>query len=113
MCARDRLQDPDDLFADTRMSFGDHIEELRTRLVRALLGFAITFMISFLPWVGRPVLNFITAPVEAQLAYFYDRRVEAVAQKLEARDLRTMEANKPKNLRMDFNTEELAKAFGI
>ena len=33
-----RDQYPDDIFADTRMSFGEHIDELRTRMIRALLG---------------------------------------------------------------------------
>ena len=27
--------DPDDMFKDTRMSFGDHIEDLRAHLMRA------------------------------------------------------------------------------
>ncbi len=31
--------DPDDMFADTRMSFGEHIEDLRTHLLRAIYGF--------------------------------------------------------------------------
>ena len=31
--------DPDDFFAETRMSFGDHIEDLRTHLWRAIKGF--------------------------------------------------------------------------
>ena len=31
--------DPDDFFADTRMSFGDHIEDLRVHLLRAVKGF--------------------------------------------------------------------------
>jgi len=29
---------PDDIFADTRMSFGDHLEELRQRMITALNG---------------------------------------------------------------------------
>ena len=31
--------DPDDMFADTRMSFGEHIEDLRSHLLRAIYGF--------------------------------------------------------------------------
>ena len=30
--------DPDDFFAETRMSFGEHLEDLRTHLWRAVKG---------------------------------------------------------------------------
>jgi sec-independent protein translocase protein TatC len=113
MSAGDRFQDPDDLFAETRMSFGDHIEELRTRMVRALVGFMIAFVFSFMPWVGKPVLGFITAPVEAQLAYFYDRRVEAVAEKLRQNDEQVLAINQAKELSLDVKLEALAKALGV
>jgi len=113
MSAGDRFKDPDDLFADTRMSFGDHIEELRSRMLRALVGFTIGFLISFLPWVGEPVLEFIKKPVEDQLADFYDRRVETVADKLRKGDRAISEINEAKELPIEFNKEDLAKALGI
>jgi sec-independent protein translocase protein TatC len=112
MSAGDRFQDPDDLFADTRMSFGDHIEELRSRLLRALVGFMIGFVISFLPWIGEPVLAFIKAPVEAQLAEFYDRRAATVERKLRDGDRKVTEADKPKEMIIDFKRQELARLFG-
>ncbi|HLJ92726.1 MAG TPA: twin-arginine translocase subunit TatC [Gemmataceae bacterium] len=113
MSTGDRYKDPDDLFADTRMSFGDHIEELRSRLLRALVGFTIGFMISFLPWVGAPVLEFIKSPVEAQLAYFYDRRVETVAEKLKSGDRSITEVNEAKELVIEFDKQDLARVLGI
>ncbi len=113
MSAGDRFQDPDDLFADTRMSFGDHIEELRFRLVRALVGFMIAFLFSFTPWVGKPVLNFINAPVEAQLNYFYDRRLQAAKEKLKENEKEITKLNEAKELSIDINREAWAKAFGI
>src|SRR5262249_21462539 len=69
-----RDYDPsDDMFADTRMSFGEHIEELRTHLIRAIAGFAIAMVFSF--FLGRPVLRqIIIKPVEDQLEAVYDRR---------------------------------------
>jgi sec-independent protein translocase protein TatC len=112
MRSRDNYKDPDDLFADTRMSFGDHIEELRSRLIRALLGFMIAFLIAFLPWVGKPVLNFITAPVEAQLAYFYNKRVQTVADKLSKGDSAITDANKPRPLQVALKRDEL-EALGL
>jgi sec-independent protein translocase protein TatC len=113
MRSRDNYKDPDDLFADTRMSFGDHIEELRSRLIRALLGFMIAFLIAFLPWVGKPVLNFITAPVEAQLAYFYKKRVDNVRAKLHEGDSATTAANTAKPLQIAFKKKELARVFEL
>jgi sec-independent protein translocase protein TatC len=67
--------DPDDMFADTRMSFGDHLEELRYRLWRALIGFVIAMVLSFL--IGKPVMyTFIVRPVEQQLQEFHRHRKE-------------------------------------
>jgi len=42
-----KAPDPEDFFADTRMSFGDHIEDLRTHLLNAFKGFFIAFIFSF------------------------------------------------------------------
>src|SRR5438270_4945327 len=67
--------DPDDMFADTRMSFGEHIEDLRTHLLRALYGFLIGFVIA-IP-LGPYVLRFIAKPVEDQLRLFNERYTAA------------------------------------
>src|SRR5262245_54054132 len=64
--------DPDDFFAETRMSFGDHIEDLRTHLWRAIKGFAIALFVAF--FFGHHVVRWITAPVKDQLEKFYERR---------------------------------------
>ena len=37
----------EDLFESSRMSFGDHLEELRSVLVRALIGVAIAGVFGF------------------------------------------------------------------
>jgi sec-independent protein translocase protein TatC len=87
----DQLADPEDLFADTRMSFGDHIEELRTHLIRAIVGFVIGLLLSFL--FGKTVFHLITAPVERQLMAFYNRRVERIARELQQGDPRATELN--------------------
>jgi sec-independent protein translocase protein TatC len=72
--------DPDDYFADTRMGFGEHIEDLRTHLMRAVKGFFIAVIFGF--FVGKQVLSFIAKPVEEQLTAFYDRRLEETLKKL-------------------------------
>jgi sec-independent protein translocase protein TatC len=58
------------------MSFGDHIEELRQHLWRAIYGFLLALFFSF--FIGKTVMDAITAPVKAQLDKFYDRRLQTV-----------------------------------
>src|SRR5947209_1166776 len=69
------IVDPDDMFKDTRMSFGDHLEDLRTHLWRAVKGFLLAMILALC--FGNHVVKFIAAPVEQQLGVFYER----VAQK--------------------------------
>ena len=61
--------DPEDMFNDTRMSFGDHIEDLRTHLLRAIYGFSIGMVFSLF-FLGQFVMRTIVAPVETQLEQF-------------------------------------------
>jgi sec-independent protein translocase protein TatC len=86
------VPDPDDFFADTRMSFGDHIEDLRTHLWRAIKGFGVALFFSF--FVGYYVLQYITSPVKEQLREFYQRRVDTTMKELE-RDPTYRKANRP------------------
>jgi sec-independent protein translocase protein TatC len=85
---------PDDIFADTRMSFGDHIEELRSRLFKAIKALGFFLMIGFVldgvgyqfGWhnfgVGRPMMKVIVDPVETQARNFYYRRSQAAIARL-------------------------------
>lgn len=106
-----RQEYSEDLFADTRMSFGEHLEDLRTHLLRAIYGFLIALVFGFL--VGWPALQFISSPVERELARFYDDRAERVQQDLAAGDPSLVEYDKPTEREMEFRTEDLAKALGI
>jgi sec-independent protein translocase protein TatC len=83
--------DPDDFFSDTRMTFGDHLEELRLHLWRALAGFGVAMILSL--FIGKMAVDFITKPVKEQLRAFYNRRVEKTMQELQS-DPRLQEANK-------------------
>jgi sec-independent protein translocase protein TatC len=64
--------DPEDMFHHTRMSLGDHIEELRRHMIKALLGFGVAMVIGF--FISKPVLEFINAPVEKALLEMYEER---------------------------------------
>jgi sec-independent protein translocase protein TatC len=85
--------DPDDFFADTRMSIGDHIEELRVHLFRAIAGFLVGLVFGF--FLGRPVMLFIAAPVENRLMAFYKARVKQKREELNQRNADLMAANEP------------------
>jgi sec-independent protein translocase protein TatC len=82
MSSNGNLPDPEDYFADSRMTFGDHIEELRRHLWRALGGFGIALFFSF--FIGKYAVDFITAPVKQQLRAFYNRRVEKTMKELQS-----------------------------
>src|SRR5271155_3562486 len=67
-------EDPDDFFAHTRMSLGDHIEELRTALFKAMKGFVVALIIGFC--LAQPATQFIARPIEVALTHFYNARLE-------------------------------------
>ena len=66
-----------DLFAEEQsmvsMSFGDHIEELRARLILALLGLAVGIVLTFVPplYLGFGVMNTMQEPARLALKKFY------------------------------------------
>jgi sec-independent protein translocase protein TatC len=103
----DNLPDPEDYFADTRMSFGDHIEELRYYLIRAILGLIVGIAVSFA--FGHVVVKLITAPVEDQLNQFYKRRVDKVAQELKEGDKRLEGLNSLTDLPIEAKRGELKR----
>jgi sec-independent protein translocase protein TatC len=43
-----------------RMSFMEHLEELRSRLIRALAGFGVSFLLCL--WFASPIWNYVQAP---------------------------------------------------
>jgi sec-independent protein translocase protein TatC len=88
--------DADDMFADTRMSFGDHIEDLRKHLWRALMGFLVCLVFSF--FIGKPVLRFIAKPVEEELKRFYDARAKKIQEQFERGDDALQNMNEPREI---------------
>src|SRR5689334_8351664 len=89
-----------DLFAEEQsmvtMSFGDHIEELRARMIMALLGLMVGVVVTFIPPLnlGKRIMSKMEEPAQAALDHFYtnqaNRRAEearkkaAVTPKIEA-----------------------------
>ena len=69
------LADPEDMFNDTRMTIGEHIEDLRNHLFRAGYGLIIGVIVSF--FFSNYLLKFITKPVEDQLLAYWLKFYEA------------------------------------
>jgi sec-independent protein translocase protein TatC len=101
-------QDP---FAATRMSLGDHIEELRLRLWKALAGFGIAFALGF--FLSPMVLRCIAAPVDRALAKFHERRLEQLVQRLHAGDPQLCDANQPRAGEILVSAPHLARALDL
>lgn len=59
----------EDLFQETTMSFGEHLEELRVCLFKAVLGLAIGLFIGL--FVGSWVVEFIQTPLSKALTKYY------------------------------------------
>jgi len=64
----------EDLFQETTMTFGEHLEELRICLFRAVLGLAIGFMLGLLFAPG--VVDRIQRPLRKGLTGYYQRQTE-------------------------------------
>lgn len=71
----------EDMFAETRMTFGEHLEELRVHLLRAIYGFMIALAFS-LAFLGKPALRIISEPVTKQLEAFYQAHAQKVIEEL-------------------------------
>jgi sec-independent protein translocase protein TatC len=88
------IDDPEEYFAHTRMSFGDHIEELSVRLWRAIKGLVFFMCIGFALdgvgymldrpniGVGRPMVALLTQPVEDMARDYYYRQASINTPKL-------------------------------
>jgi sec-independent protein translocase protein TatC len=75
-----------DLFTEEQsmvsMSFGDHIEELRARLILALLGLMVGVVLTFIPGVnlGQRIMKKMQEPAQTALDAFYSDRAKARAE---------------------------------
>jgi sec-independent protein translocase protein TatC len=117
----DHFDQSEDLFADTRMSFGEHLEDLRTHLISALKGLVFFVCIGFVldgiglslgwPWfgIGRPMVDVIKAPVEQQLQEFHDRRIEEFKKRALETESGAGKMAAPKPVKITFPPEAIAK----
>ena len=75
----------DDLFSETSMSFGEHLEELRFCFIKSLVSIGIGTLLGFV--VGAPVVEYIQIPVKRSLDAYNEqqttRKIEAETESLE------------------------------
>ncbi|MEM9942161.1 MAG: twin-arginine translocase subunit TatC [Planctomycetota bacterium] len=67
-------QPSEDLFDSSRMSFGEHLEELRKVLVRAMFGLIPAIIIGFL--FASDVIQILNQPLVDAINQYYDHRAE-------------------------------------
>jgi sec-independent protein translocase protein TatC len=80
-----------DLFAEEQampsMSFGEHIEELRVRLILGLMGLAVGVVITFIPPLdlGRRIMSRMQAPAQASLDRYYTEQAKKRSEEAKAK----------------------------
>ncbi len=62
-------QPSDDLFEGTKMTFGEHLEELRVAVVRSLVGVILGVLIGLL--LATHIVNFVQGPLQNALDGYY------------------------------------------
>jgi sec-independent protein translocase protein TatC len=104
--------DPEDMFSDSRMSIGDHIEDLRSHLFRALKGLAIGMIFGFWP-LGPYVLEIINAPVVQELNKFEASKLEREIEKSRENAKQSGIGVKPVVNEYLVDRNQLAQEFGL
>ena len=62
---KDRFGERDGLLSETRMSFGEHLDELRSRLIKAIYGLAVGFAVCL--YFGGDIMAFLAQPLVVAL----------------------------------------------
>jgi sec-independent protein translocase protein TatC len=102
--------DDDNVFAASRMTVGEHIEDLRTHLWRAVKGLGVALIIGLL--IGSYVLEFMTVQVTGQLLAFQQRRIANTWEKLKS-DPDLQKLNEPRIANHEVNIRALAIRLGL
>ena len=68
----------DDLFQSSTMTFGEHLEELRSCLIRASIGLLFGVVVGF--FIGRDVVHLIEQPLRRALGDYYINQSEKVVE---------------------------------
>ncbi|MCA9246654.1 MAG: twin-arginine translocase subunit TatC [Planctomycetales bacterium] len=107
--------DEDDLFADTKMSFGEHLEELRAALFKAIVALAIGAVLGLS--FGNEIVQRIQDPLTAALERYYENKEigryhERLQQQLAAREEMPEELRRLAEMPLDDARDELLELMG-
>src|SRR5437763_1718477 len=70
----------DDLFRESTMTFGEHLEELKHRLVRAVFWLVIGLLVGLV--IGKQVVHLIESPLTKALEEYYGAKaIESLTKK--------------------------------
>ncbi len=72
MAIKDRQKFDEDLFKESTMTFGEHLEELRMALFKALMGLLAGFLFGLL--IGKPVVLALQEPLKSALERYYEEQ---------------------------------------
>lgn len=61
----------DNQFEHTKMTFGEHLDELRAALIKAVLALAIGFLVALWPPIAGGVVSYVQTPLKEALAEYY------------------------------------------
>jgi len=92
----------EDLFEGTTMTFGEHLEELRTVLFRSLVALVIGFLVGLL--VAKYVVRWIQSPLKASLDEHYEKLAESELSRLYGGDVPEKITEYMKSERLLFET---------
>jgi sec-independent protein translocase protein TatC len=106
-----RREDGEDLFAHTRMSLGDHIEELRRHMIKALIGFFIAMIIGF--FISKPIVEWIDKPVEDGLMRMYDARIAKARENYKNDEAQLKQADEPQTLSVRVRPKAVAEMLKL
>ncbi len=106
-----RVPNDEDFFAHTRMSLGDHIEELRTCLWRSVRWFFIALVAGVL--VSQYVLDFIQAPIKRELKHFYEQRTARRLEKIAQQPPSEKTGTAPQTITAVVSRKDLAEGLGL
>jgi sec-independent protein translocase protein TatC len=71
----------EDLFKDSTMTFGEHLEELRMRLFKAIIGLVIGFVVGL--YFGDDIVKLIQSPLtDALRVYYREKSLEKIHTRL-------------------------------
>jgi sec-independent protein translocase protein TatC len=113
-----KFQYNEDLFEDTKMTFGEHLEELRKCLWRAVIGLAFGMAIGL--YFADNIVRFIQTPLTTALTDYYNKRSDAKlqsrfggAENIPAHLARRLESGQVIFEELLWDKGEIARSLGI